>query len=293
MRLLTRLVAVAACTGLMASGAASACGAEQPCGVATGEYLIRLPDGADAAAPVGAVMYFHGWRGSAAGVMRNRALEKVVAGLGLALVAPNGAGQTWSYPGSPGRHRDEFRFVREVLDDVAGRFPVDTTRIMAAGFSMGGSMVWNLACRMGDRFQGFAPIAGAFWEPLPGHCPSALPRLIHVHGMADRVVPYEGRELGNGFRQGDVGRSIDVWLQQGGCPARASARNAIASSMATDNAHPRGEAAARGGVALDCGRRYACGAGVIELCIHPGGHSVRAEWVALAWRRLQTLTGGR
>lgn len=256
--------------------------------VASGAYRIRLPAGAAEEAPVGAVMYFHGWRGSAGGVMRNKALEKVVAGLGLALIAPNGAGQTWSYPGAPGRHRDEFRFVGEVLDDAAARFPVDTTRIMAAGFSMGGSMVWNLACHMGERFEGFAPIAGAFWEPLPERCLSALPRLIHVHGMADRVVPYEGREIGRGFHQGDVGRSIDVWMVQGGCPARGSTHSAIARSMATDGAHAKGETVNGGGV-LDCGRRYACGAGFIELCIHSGGHSVRAQWVAQAWRRLQAL----
>ena len=291
-RSLNRMVAAAAFV-LLPSMACMACGVEQDCKVATGEYRIRLPPAMLPGTPVGAVMYFHGWRGSAEAVMRNKGLEKVVADLGLALIAPNGAGKTWSFPGSPRTYRDEFRFVDEVLDDVLARFEVDPHRIMAAGFSVGGSMVWNLACHMGGRFQGFAPIAGAFWEPLPATCPSAMPRIIHVHGMADTVVPYDGREIRSKFRQGDVGRSINVWMAQGGCPALGPSRSTIASSMPPITAEdPLAKTAENTSGVLDCGRRYACGTGLIELCIHAGGHSVRPEWLGQAWNRLQTLAIG-
>jgi len=270
------LRAAALLGGLAAAGAAAAqCGVERACVVASGEYRIRLPDGAREDAPLGAVMYFHGYRASAEGVMRNKGLARMADELGVALIAPDGAGQTWSYPGSPSTRRDEFRFVAEVLDDVTARFPVDPSRIMAAGFSMGGSMVWYLACRMGARFAGFAPIAGAFWEPLPQSCPSPMPRMIHVHGMADRVVPYEGREVRPGYRQGDVAESIAVWMSQERCDAGGPSREAIGAAHAT----------------LDCTRRYACGGGFIELCLHAGGHSMRAEWIRRAWRLLDAPVG--
>jgi polyhydroxybutyrate depolymerase len=286
------LSATAAAFALLMPMTCVACAVEQDCTVSSGEYRIRLPEAMVPGKPVGAVMYFHGWRGSASAVMRNKALEKVVGDLGLALIAPNGAGKTWSFPGSPRQHRDEFQFVGEVLDDVLARFAVDPHRVMAAGFSLGGSMVWNLACHMGGRFHGFAPIAGAFWEPLPSTCPSAMPRIIHVHGMADTVVPYGGREIRSEFRQGDVGRSINVWMAQGGCPAQGPSRSTIADSMSASSAAPAAKATMNTSATLDCGRRYACGTGLIELCIHPGGHSVRAEWVGQAWNRLQTLATG-
>ena len=55
--------------------------------------------------------------------------------LGVLLIAPHGEGETWSFPGSPGRFRDEFELVRDVLDDVGKRFPVDARRLVASGFS--------------------------------------------------------------------------------------------------------------------------------------------------------------
>ena len=133
---------------------------------------------------------------------------------------------------------------------------------------MGGSMVWNLACQMGERFAGFAPIAGAFWEPLPARCPSAMPTMQHVHGMADRIVPYEGRPIGQHYAQGDVARSIDVWLTQGACVGSGPSR--------TDIGDP--------GEGLSCAFSYRCGRGAIELCLHRGGHSARPAWIRRAWQ---------
>ena len=45
------------------------------------------------------------------------------------------------FPGSPENHRDEFAFVKAVLDDAEARYPIDTRRLWASGFSQGASMV--------------------------------------------------------------------------------------------------------------------------------------------------------
>ena len=49
-------------------------------------------------------------------------MARVVSDLGARLVAPDGAGRTWSYPGSPGHYRDEFAFIGAVLDDIGRRY---------------------------------------------------------------------------------------------------------------------------------------------------------------------------
>ena len=245
-----------------------ACPTGAGCVVASGSYRIVLPLQATKDRPVGAIMYFHGYQGSAEEVIADPGLLAVARSLGVALIAPDGAGRSWSYPGSPARHRDEFAFVGQVLDDVAARFPIDPRRILASGFSQGGSMVWYLACRMPQRFAAFAPIAGAFWEPLPERCDGPRPPLIHVHGTSDATVPLAGRALRSGARQGDVFRSFAI-LAPGGCTASWA-------ETARPGTQPE---------ELACHLSTGCdGPARLELCLHGGGPWTDPAWVERAWR---------
>lgn len=245
-----------------------ACPAAPGCSVASGSYRIVLPPQAATGPRVGAILFFHGYQGSAAEVIADPGLVAVARRLGVALIAPDGAGRSWSYPGSPARYRDEFAFVGQVLDDITARFPVDPGRILASGFSQGGSMVWYLACRMPQRFAAFAPIAGAFWEPLPESCESPRPPLIHVHGTSDTTVPLAGRTLRQGSKQGDVFKSFAVFAP-GGCTADWA-------DVARAALKPEG---------LTCRVATGCSSPArLELCLHGGGHVADAAWVERAWR---------
>lgn len=247
-----------------------ACPPERGCIVAEGRYWLILPqprpgDDGQNGSKSGAIMFFHGWQGSAEETLADAGLVALATRLGVALIAPDGAGKTWSYPGSPGRHRDEFAFVAQVLDDVSSRFPVDPARIMASGFSQGGSMVWYLACRMPDRFRAFAPVAGAFWEPLPASCAAPRPPLIHMHGTADMTVPLAGRALRNGFRQGDVFKSLAIL-----------APTAPTVAVGDVPTQPSG---------LSCRSLAGPGEAPLELCLHEGGHWIDPTWIERAWLR--------
>jgi len=250
---------------------AQPCPAEGGCSVAGGSYRILIPPGGRPGQRYGAIVYFHGYQGSAAETIADDALAGVARRLGVALIAPEGLGRSWSFPGSPSRRRDEFAFVGQVLDDATRRFPVDPQRLMASGFSQGGSMVWYLACRMPTRFAAFAPIAGAFWEPLPQACEGPRPKLIHVHGTSDTTIPLAGRMLRQGARQGDVFRSLAV-LAGGSCAAGW--------------ADLPGQAVP--GTALTCRLASHCGGARLELCLHDGGHFADAAWVERAWRLMMT-----
>jgi len=245
-----------------------ACPAGPGCGVASGRYRIVLPQQAAKGRPVGAILYFHGYQGSAEETVADPGLVAVAQRLGVALIAPDGIGRSWSFPGSPSHYRDEFAFVGQVLDDAVPRFGLDPARILASGFSQGGSMVWYLACRMPTRFAAFAPIAGAFWEPLPASCEGPPPPLIHIHGTSDATVPLAGRALRSGARQGDLFKSLAI-LAPGGCTA------AWAEAART----------APGPERLSCRVASGCsGPARLELCLHGGGHIADAAWVERAWR---------
>ena len=255
-----------------AAQARDVCPAEGGCTVESGHYRIILPRQVAAHSRTGAIMYFHGYQGSAEETVADEALVAVAQRLGVALIAPDGMGRTWSYPGSPGRNRDEFAYVGHVLDDVSKRFPIDPGRIMASGFSQGGSMVWNLACQMPTRFAGFVPIAGGFWEPLPQDCAGLRPNLIHVHGTSDKTVPMAGRALRSGYKQGDVFKSFAI-LAPSGCTAAWAAE--------VERAGPPQTLTCR--LAQDCGVPAR-----LELCLHAGGHRTDPAWIERAWTLIMT-----
>lgn len=273
-----RLGAVAAALSAFAVIALSgqetlACGQTSDCQVNGGFYRIHMPEGRAADAmvgeKVGAIVFFHGHRGWAEGVMNNKALLKEADALGVALVAPHGMRRTWSFPGAPSKNRDELAFVEAVTADMLARFPIREDRIMASGFSAGGSMTWSLACAGRGGFAGYAPVAGAFWIPLPEACARDRPlALFHVHGTSDRVVPLAGRPIGSIAHQGDTFKSFEVLLQGAMPPSRTLREGRF-----------------------DC-RRWSTGnRDELELCLHEGGHEFRSEWVSRGWRRLAAAKG--
>lgn len=269
-------LAAAALAGLLlsappaaAAGIGPGCGVETPCAIEGGEYRIRLPQGG---APKGAIIFLHGWSGTAEAEMRNTAWARLAERLGVAFVAPQGEGGTWSYPGAPRQLRDEFAFFRALAADLKDRFGISGEKTVLTGFSMGGSMTWNIACREGELFAGYVAVAGAFWDPVPEACPSPVPMLVHVHGTADKTVPLEGRAIGEHWRQSDVAKSLALWQRKAG----------VAPDFPKD-------APTQG---LACQMQEAGnGRGLLEMCLHSGGHSIRAEWVEEGWQLIAQRRG--
>ncbi|KZL25216.1 alpha/beta hydrolase family esterase [Pseudovibrio sp. WM33] len=238
------------------------CGVTAPCEVESGEYYVALPDSPADDEQIGAIIYLHGWKGKADRAIQNKALRNLANELGVALIVPQGIGGSWSFPGSPSQDRDEFKFFDEMLSDVSDRFPIDRKKILLSGFSMGGSMVWNLACYKGENYAGFAPIAGAFWDPIPATCPSPLTYFYHTHGVEDKTVPMVGRAIGANWHQADVFDSLDVWKRQAGL-YDTKPTSISAGELQCDVWSAKGEK--------------------LELCLHDGGHSMKANWIRRAW----------
>ncbi|MBY0613688.1 MAG: polyhydroxybutyrate depolymerase [Beijerinckiaceae bacterium] len=246
------------------------CGSVVRCKVASGEYLVRPPRGWNGRSPLPTLMFFHGYQESAESVMEDRFFRDFADKNGILLVAPHGEGRTWSYPGSPGHYRDEFAFVRAVLDDVTKRYPIETKRLWASGFSQGGSMVWYLACEMGDRFRAFAPVSGAFWLPQPTSCKGGPVDLRHVHGTNDDTVPMTGRAIGLRYRQGDVLEGFRTLRALDGCPATPD-------TVAMEDG-------------LRCESWISCSSGKqLKLCLHPGGHAMEASYLEASWAWVKSL----
>ncbi|HID67806.1 MAG TPA: polyhydroxybutyrate depolymerase [Roseibacterium sp.] len=240
---------------------ALACGPDTDCTVSGDRtYRLYVPD---TDGPVGAFFYAHGYRGSADGAMGNQALRAMADRLGMAFIAMNADADDWNLahrPQAPDQtEAAEYDYVTAVIEDVASRIDLDQTRLFSTGFSAGGMMTWTLACAMGDRFAGFIPYSGTFWQSAPATCPTPAADLVHIHGERDTVVPMEGRAIA-GTRQGNVYDVMSMYADFGQQGA------AVLQEM------PEG---------LTCFTRENAAGTILDLCMFDGGHSfsaARVEW---------------
>jgi polyhydroxybutyrate depolymerase len=250
------LLAALACA---APSAARACGETSDCPVDGGTYRIRMPD---TAAPVGAIVFAHGYQGSSAGTMKSAGLKTMAAERGLALIALDASGDDWSIPNAPGEStngRDEMAYLDMVVADAVAQFGIDRENIVIAGFSAGGMFTWNALCDRGDAYAGYIPYSGTFWKGPPASCAAGVQNVIHVHGNADRTVPLVGRAIGE-TRQGDVTESFAMY---GAGTDFLAAETYVLGDMT-------------------CGHNVA-GGKRLDLCMFDGDHDFRATRLGAAY----------
>jgi polyhydroxybutyrate depolymerase len=215
------------------------------------------------------VVFLHGWAARGADMLRMSAMVEAIQRRGYALILPDGLprgdgpGQSWAFmPDLPGP-RDEIAFLDAVADDAAIRFDLDRGRMLLAGYSIGGSMTSYVACAAPGYFAAYAPVAGGFWRPHPEACAGPV-RLFHTHGWMDQTVPLEGRQIHEGFVQGDVFATLEIWRRTLDCgnryPDAASVNDGLWLRSWTD-----------------------CAAGgELMAVLHTGGHSVPVGWAEMA-----------
>jgi polyhydroxybutyrate depolymerase len=85
---------------------------------------------------------------------------------------------------------DDIGFVKDILATAEDKLCVDTHRVFATGMSNGGFLSNRIGCELADRIAAIAPVAGV--TGVPTCTPSRPMPVIHFHGTADTLVPYNG-----------------------------------------------------------------------------------------------------
>jgi polyhydroxybutyrate depolymerase len=232
--------------------------------------LINLPDGTyrlaepphwDGKRKLPLVLYLHGYREDSAGIMDRADLVDAATDLGALFVVPDGVDKSWSHSNAPSQKRDDIAFLHAVVHDVELRYPVDLARVFATGFSIGGSMVWDLACNGAQGFTAFLPFSGDFWIPYPERCDSGPIDLRHTHADNDHTFPMDGRPLfGGKYHQGNLHQGMAILEATDGC------------AVDPDKESREGD--------LDCESWSKCASGKqLALCIHHGDHQIQGNWL--------------
>ncbi|MEL6203963.1 MAG: PHB depolymerase family esterase [Pseudomonadota bacterium] len=246
-----------------------ACGTSDAlCAIEGGTYRAALPEASEAA-PF--VVFLHGYGASSGTPMGRETLLVPFLARGIAVIAPEGlrwngdGGRDWGVNDGHDWPRDDKAFIAAVAQDAAERFGLDPSQMLIAGYSRGGSMAWDFACARPDLAHALAAQSGAFWEPMADTCEAPVP-VFHSHGMADRMVPFEGRSLtwdGESFTQGNVMKAIDVWREVNGCRGPSQFEDEVGHWT----------------------KRWECSKAPITLSLGPWGHNRQPDWAdrTAAW----------
>jgi polyhydroxybutyrate depolymerase len=188
-------------------------------------YLLHKPPKLKPDERVPLVIMFHGGSGTAAQLYEQRCGLSGKADQVRFIVAYPDAGAKpdktiWS------AHMNvagaDTGFVRELIQHLCAKQPVDPRRVYLCGFSSGALLTQRLGTELADQIAAVGVVSGSFYwrlgsgpAPLPPTPARPLPVII-IHGRLDKNVPYDGatNERVTGW---PVAQAVDFWVRADGC----------------------------------------------------------------------------
>ncbi len=157
----------------------------------TRTYRLYTPSTLPAKLPVLIALHPLGINGSTFALWTG--FDSVASSKRFLAVYPNGIGNSWNAGeccSSGSNPPNDVAFIKRILDRLSGRFTLDRKRIFATGHSNGGMMAYRLACDQAGTFAGIGVVATTL---VTSPCsPSRPVSVMHIHGLADTLVPYNG-----------------------------------------------------------------------------------------------------
>jgi polyhydroxybutyrate depolymerase len=153
---------------------------------------------------------------------------------------------------------DDITFLSDVITAVSAKFHVDDDLVFAVGISNGGMMANRFACS-NDKVKALVALSGPLMNGTGKEgsetftCSRSVP-MMHLHGTADMVIPYDGCKSGNmacqmmsklpGFPPLPwitVPDAVADWRNRNGIPINASGsinfKNGSTSCMSWGSSH--------------------------------------------------------
>jgi polyhydroxybutyrate depolymerase len=181
---------------------------------------VHVPPGLSGETAVPLVLNFHGLGSRATEQILYTGMNTKADEEGFITVHPDGTGITRSWNGgsccgvAASDDVDDVGFARAIVEYVSARHCIDPRRIYATGMSNGGFMAHRLGCEAADVFAAVSGVTGHLLLPDADCNPGRPVPVLHVHGTADTVVPYEG---GGFVAFPPVEAVMAEWAARNGC----------------------------------------------------------------------------
>jgi len=205
---------------------------------------VHVPKSYDKTIATPVVLNFHGYTSNG---MQQEALSLMTPKSdkeGFVVVYPEGLNSSWNAGVCCGQSQtamvDDVGFVSDLIDALEAQLCVDPKRVFATGMSNGGFLSHRLACELSNRIAAVAPVAGVLGVP---NCkPSRPVPIIHFHGTADPLVPYNGNPS---LMFPSVPDTFAGWSTRDGCTGMSMETYRMADSHCDTFAMCAGGAAVR------------------------------------------------
>lgn len=168
---------------------------------ATERYsVVHVPASYDAKKPAPLLLVLHGFSLDADTIEEFSGLSELSEKEGFIAVYPDGSPDSLGKKGwnagpffeSMFGKADDEGFILSLLKETGKKYSVDPKRIYVVGYSNGGFMAHTLAQRHPGLFAGIGAVAASASGSLKKL--TAPVSVIHIHGLADPVVPFKGSD---------------------------------------------------------------------------------------------------
>jgi poly(3-hydroxybutyrate) depolymerase len=165
----------------------------------TRNYIVHAPSGLSNP-PL--VFNIHGYNMDAASEQSYTKMDQVADREKFIVVYPNAINKSWDLTGA-----NDYTFILAIIDAMDAKYHIDKNRIYSCGFSQGGFMSFQLACRYSDIFAAIAPTSGLISMGGSGACSLKRPVSMRLTFGTDDVATTDQ------FMQ-----SVNTWLKLDSCP---------------------------------------------------------------------------
>ncbi|MBS1957133.1 MAG: hypothetical protein JST89_23285 [Cyanobacteria bacterium SZAS-4] len=165
-------------------------------------YLLHVPPNYAPTKPMPMILALHGMGGNSADFEKRTKLNDIADKEGFIVAYPDSTQwfsqkdwKTWDTDDGiipPGKHVDDTKFLRSVIDTTQSQLNVDDKRIYMAGISNGGMMTMHAAGPLSDKLAAVAVVSGAMSGKEES--PTQPLSVLNIHGTNDSVIPINGIE---------------------------------------------------------------------------------------------------
>ena len=188
-------------------------------------YVFYRPASVSGRSAVPLVVMLHGGYGSGPQAEKDYGWNAEADSHHFVVAYPSGLNHAWDVGGGccgkPGAsHVDDVAFITAMVSAISRHLRIDPDRVYATGISNGGMMAYRLACNT-SIFAAIGPDSATLLGPCPNPAPVSV---IHIHGLADTTVPFNGGP-GDGRNVIDgpsVPSVVAAWRKTDRCPTPAT-----------------------------------------------------------------------